>query len=64
MPSRSQMRPTMKTAILMPDEKPVSLNPLKLGQALKGLLAIPDPDATKPKARPKRKKAPSTPEKG
>lgn len=47
----------------MPDEKPVSLAPLALGQALKGLLAIPDPDATKPKAKPKRKKAPPTPEK-
>ena len=45
----------------MPDEKPVSLNPLDLEKALKGLFAIPDPEATKPK--PKRKKAPPTPEK-
>lgn len=45
----------------MPDEKPISLNPLGLGQALSGLLKIPDPDATKPKAKPK--KAPPTPEK-
>ena len=28
----------------MPDEKPVSLSPLNLGDALKGLLAIPDPE--------------------
>lgn len=49
----------------MPDEKPVSLNPLDLKRALKGLLDIPDPEATKPKgkARPKRKKTPPTPEK-
>lgn len=47
----------------MPDEKPVSLAPLDLGQALKGLLAIPDPDATKPAAKPKHKKAPPTPAK-
>lgn len=43
----------------MPEEKPVSLSPLKLGEALKGLLDIPDPEATKP--RPKRKKAPPRP---
>jgi hypothetical protein len=36
-------------------EKPVSLAPLKFGEALAGLLAIPDPDATKPKNRKKRK---------
>jgi len=47
----------------MAEEKPVSLNPLDLGQALKGLLSIPDPDATKPGAKPKRKKAPPTPAK-
>jgi hypothetical protein len=41
------------------DEKPVSLAPLSLKQALTGLLQIPDPDATKPK--PKRKKAPPPP---
>jgi hypothetical protein len=40
------------------EEKPVSLAPLKTGQAIKGLFAIPDPDATKP---PKRKKAPPPP---
>jgi hypothetical protein len=45
----------------MPDEKPVSLNPLNLGQALTGLLKIPDPDATKPK--PKGKKSPLAPRK-
>lgn len=45
----------------MSDEKPVSLAPLDLGQALKGLLAIPEPERTKPK--PKRKKAPPTPDK-
>lgn len=45
----------------MPDEKPVSLNPLNLGQAITGLLKIPDPEATKPK--PKRKKAPPNPDK-
>lgn len=39
-------------------EKPVSLAPLKLPDALAGLFAIPDPDATKPK----RKKAPPPPE--
>ncbi len=46
----------------MPDEKPISLAPLKLKDALSGLLAIPDPDATKP--TPKRKKAPPTSKKG
>lgn len=43
----------------MSEEKPVSLNPLSLKEALGGLLAVPDPDATKP--RPKRKKAPPPP---
>ncbi len=43
----------------MSDEKPVSLTPLDLSRAMKGLLAIPDPDATKPK----RKKPPPTPAK-
>jgi len=46
-------------------ERPVSLSPLHLREALSGLLAIPDPDATKPKAKdagkPKRKKAPPPP---
>jgi len=32
-------------------EKPVSLSPLKLKDALAGLFAIPDPEATKPKNR-------------
>jgi hypothetical protein len=36
----------------------ISLAPLDITKALYGLLAIPDPDATKPK--PKRKKAPPT----
>lgn len=39
----------------MPDEKPVSLKPLNLKEALSGLLQIPDPEATKPK---RKKKAP------
>ena len=30
---------------------PVSLNPLKLDQAITGLFAIPNPDATKPKCK-------------
>lgn len=38
-------------------EKPISLSPLNLGDALKGLLAIPDPEKTKPVQKPKRKKA-------
>lgn len=42
-------------------EKPVSLAPLDLRKALTGLLAVPDPEATKPK--PKRKKAPPAPDK-
>lgn len=42
-----------------PRETSVSLNPLNLGQAISGLLAIPNPDATKPTA--KRKKAPPPP---
>lgn len=41
----------------LPDEKPVSLKPLSLGDALRGLLAIPDPEKTKPVQKPKRKKA-------
>jgi hypothetical protein len=45
----------------MADEKPVSLNPLNLGQALTGLLKIPNPDATKPK--PKRKTISPKPDK-
>jgi hypothetical protein len=44
----------------MPDEKPVSLAPLDLGKALSGLLQVKPP--AKPD-RPKRKKAPPTPEK-
>ena len=40
--------------------KPVSLAPLDITKALYGLLAIPNPDATKPSA--KRKKAPPTSE--
>lgn len=43
----------------MPDEKPVSLAPLALGDALKGLLAIPDSEKTKPVTMPKREKAAS-----
>lgn len=40
-------------------ERPVSLAPLDLAGAMRGLLAIPNPDATRPK--PKRKKTPPTP---
>lgn len=39
-------------------EKPVSLAPLSVADALKGLFAIPDPAATKPKPK-RRKSAPS-----
>ena len=47
----------------MPDDDKVSLAPLKLGDALKGLLAVPDPGATKPKLKKAhRKKAPPTDE--
>lgn len=42
-------------------DKTISLAPLTPAQAITGLLAIPNPDATKPK--PKRKKAPPTPDK-
>lgn len=42
----------------MSDEKPVSLAPLDLGQALGGLLKVKPP--AKPE-KPKRKKAPPTP---
>ena len=39
----------------------ISLAPLNLQDALKGILAIPDPEATKPKhEKTKRKKAPPT----
>ena len=39
----------------------ISLAPLKLREALKGILAIPNPEATKPKhEKAKRKKAPPT----
>jgi hypothetical protein len=38
-------------------DKPVSLAPLKPGEAIAGLFAIPNPEATKPK----RKKGPATP---
>jgi hypothetical protein len=44
-----QKRPHKKAA-----EKPVSLSPLGLEDALRGLLQIPDPEATRPKAKPKR----------
>lgn len=41
----------------------VTLAPLGLGDALKGLLAVPNPNATKPKhEKAKRKKAPPTDE--
>lgn len=43
-------------------EKRLSLAPLDVNQAMRGLLQIPDPDATKPK--PKRKKAPPTSREG
>lgn len=43
------------------DGEKVSLAPLKLKDALSGLLAIPNPEATKPKhEKAKRKKAPPT----
>lgn len=43
------------------DTERVSLAPLRLDEALKGILAIPDPEATKPKhEKAKRKKAPPT----
>lgn len=43
------------------DNEKVSLAPLKLDEALKGLFAVPDPDTTKPKhEKAKRKKAPPT----
>lgn len=43
------------------DKQTVSLAPLDLAQAMKGLLAIPDPEATKPKReKAKRKKTPPT----
>lgn len=45
----------------MSDEKPISLAPLDVTKALRGLLAIPDPEATKPK--PKRKETPPKPDK-
>jgi hypothetical protein len=45
------------------DEVSVSLDGLSLKDALGGLLAIPDPDATKPKhEKAKRKKTPPTDE--
>jgi len=37
------------------DDRRVSLSPLTLEQALSGLLKIPDPAATKPKAQPKKR---------
>ncbi|KFG90228.1 hypothetical protein BV98_002033 [Sphingobium herbicidovorans NBRC 16415] len=40
----------------MPDEKPVSLKPLGLAQALGGLLKVKPPEKS---GKPKRKKAPS-----
>ena len=45
------------------DSETVSLAPLSLKEALGGLFAIPDPEATKPKhEKAKRKKAPPTDE--
>lgn len=35
-------------------DDPVSLDPLSLQEALAGLLAIPDPERTKPKNKPKK----------
>jgi hypothetical protein len=40
-------------------EKPVSLAPLKTGEAIKGLFAIPDPEAAKPPKRKKKTPPPS-----
>jgi hypothetical protein len=42
-------------------EGAISLSPLDISKALSGLLAIPNPEATKPKA--KDKKTPATPDK-
>jgi hypothetical protein len=39
-----------------PVDKPVSLAPLTLKEALSGLLAVGDPDATKPKHEKARRK--------
>ena len=47
--TRTQKRPRKGAA-----EKPVSLSPLTLEDALRGLLSIPDPEATKPKAKRKK----------
>jgi len=38
-------------------DKPVSLSPLSLEEALRGLLQIPNPEATKPSVRRKRQAA-------
>ncbi len=42
----------------MPEEKPVSLSPLDVKKALKGLLEVKPPD--KPKRPKRKKKAPPT----
>lgn len=46
------------------EEKPVSLSPLKVGEAIKGLFAIPDPEATKPPKRKKKARHPQRSERG
>ena len=48
---------TKKTSKTSSDD-PVSLAPLKLDEALKGILAIPDPEATKPKHEKAKRKKP------
>ncbi len=59
-PNGSAPQPTKRKHANEHGEK-VSMAPLGLKNALSGLLGIPDPDATKPKAhKPKRKKAAPT----
>lgn len=51
------------TTISDGDERHLSLAPLDLSSALKGLLAVPNPGTTKPKhEKAKRKKTPHTDE--
>lgn len=56
-PERKPQNPGSAQKVQKSVEKPVSLAPLSLSDAVAGLFAIPDPDATKPKNR----KAPSPP---
>lgn len=54
------IKQNMRLENQLTDKKSVSLAPLDVQKALKGLLAIPDPDATKPPnaKKSKRKKSP------